>query len=579
EIWNLVFMQFNRDVSGKLVPLPKQSIDTGSGLERVVSLKMGVDTVFETDIFTSLISQIEKVSGKSYTDDLKPAFHVIADHIRSLSFAIADGAQPSNIERGYILRKLLRRAVRYGRMLEMQEPFLAKILPKLIEVMGPDYLELKTSQNRIAEIVTLEEEAFLRTLKRGGNILSTVIEEAKKDPRLQISGEKAFKLKDTYGLPLEEILLIAKDCGLQVNLEAYQILEEEAKEKSRSAQTVHLQEVEDSLFKDFVLKHPASLFLGYDTIETEATITAVVVGGQFVETLREGEEAMVILNKTPFYAEMGGQIGDKGVIFHQNALFQVSDCHNPYPGVTVHIGRLEKGTLLLGEPVTAQVEAARRQKIANNHTTTHLLHFALEKVLGGHIRQAGSLVEPARLRFDFSHHKALSKEELRTIEDLVNEKIREDSAVDTYELSFEEVQARHDIKQFFGEKYGSKVRVIDIDYSKELCGGTHTNRLGTIGFFKILKEGSIASGIRRIEAVTGKEAELFLRKQEELIDAASHLLSGNSQNLLEKITGLLEEKQKALSELKQYRKKELKELAENSLKRVESPGRRAPGFI
>ncbi|MBS0653289.1 MAG: alanine--tRNA ligase [Verrucomicrobia bacterium] len=575
EFWNLVFMQFNRDASGKFQNLPKQSIDTGSGLERVVSLKMGVDTLFATDTFQNLIAQVEQVSGKKYNaadPHLAPAFHVIADHIRSLSFAIADGAQPSNIERGYILRKLLRRAVRYGRMLGMQEPFLAKILPRLVDIMGPDYRELTASQNRIAEILTSEEEAFIRTLKRGGNILNAIIEQAQKSPLKQITGEEAFKLKDTYGFPIEEILLIAKDTSLQVNLDAYQILEEKAKEKSRSAQTVHLQEVEENLFKDYVVKHGVSTFLGYETVLSEGTIMGIVVDGKFVDTLAEGQEGMIILDRTPFYAEMGGQIGDQGTLSHHKALFHVSTCHAPYPGVIVHIGRLDKGLMILGEPVTAKVAPNRRQLIANNHTATHLLHWALQKVLGEHIRQAGSLVEPHRLRFDFSHHKALSKDELRQIEDLVNDKIREDRQVETYELSYEEVQTRPDIKQFFGEKYGSTVRVIDIDYSKELCGGTHTHRVGTIGLFKIVKEGSISSGIRRIEAVTGKDAEHVVRHHEDLLEASAALLKAPTQNLQERIAHLLEEGRQLSQELKQYRKAALKQTAKQLADNAEKAG-------
>ncbi|MBS0649603.1 MAG: alanine--tRNA ligase [Verrucomicrobia bacterium] len=575
EFWNLVFMQFNRDASGKFQNLPKQSIDTGSGLERVVSLKMGVDTLFATDIFQNLIAQVEQVSGKKYNaadPHLAPAFHVIADHIRSLSFAIADGAQPSNIERGYILRKLLRRAVRYGRMLGMQEPFLAKILPRLVDMMGPDYRELTASQNRIAEILTAEEEAFIRTLKRGGNILNAIIEQAQKSPLKQITGEEAFKLKDTYGFPLEEILLIAKDTSLQVNIDAYQILEEKAKEKSRSAQTVHLQEVEENLFKDYVAKHGSSTFLGYESILSEGTIMGIVADGKFVDKLVEGQEGMIILDRTPFYAEMGGQIADQGTLSHHKALFHVSTCHAPYPGVITHIGKLEKGLMIIGEPVTAKVEGNRRQLIANNHTATHLLHWALQKVLGEHIRQAGSLVEPHRLRFDFSHHKALSRDELNQIEDLVNDKIRENRHVETYELSYEEVQTRPDIKQFFGEKYGSTVRVIDIDYSKELCGGTHTHHVGTIGLFKIVKEGSISAGIRRIEAVSGKDAEQIVRHNEDLLEASAALLKTPSHNLQERIAHILEESRQLSLELKQYRKAALKQTAKQLADNAEKAG-------
>ncbi len=571
EFWNLVFMQFNRDSSGKLTPLPCPCIDTGAGLERVVSLKMGVDTVFATDILRSLIDQVQIVSGKKYdeNDELTaPAFHVIADHIRSLAFAIIDGAQPSNVDRGYVLRKLLRRAVRYGKGIGLHEPFLAKILPRLVEMMGEDYPELVSTQARIAEILTLEEEAFLRTLKKGGNILNTVIEKAQKSPLKQISGEEAFKLKDTYGFPVEEILLIAKDTGLSVNLETYQLLEEQAKEKSRSAHTVHAQQAEESLFKEYVAKHGVCEFTGYADTSGDGSVLALVVNGNFVDSLSEGQEGMVILNKTPFYAEKGGQSTDTGTLSHKQARFIVNSCQNPYPGVIVHIGKLESGVLILGEPVLAKVDQKRRNEIARHHTATHLLHYALFKVLGAHIRQAGSLVEPDRLRFDFNHHKPLSNEELRQIERIVNDKIREDTPVKAYELSYEEAQKHPDIKQFFGDKYGSKVRVIDIDYSKELCGGTHTTSVGTLGFVRITKESSIAAGVRRIEAVCGKAAEDFVYHNEDLAQQASALLKTTLPALPSKVSALLDEHKELSQQLKTLKRGSLKELAETLAKRA-----------
>lgn len=575
EFWNLVFMQYNRDSNGKLTPLPKRSIDTGSGLERVVSLKMGVDSVFATDILRSLIAQVENVFSRPYNPDdqaTAPAFHVIADHIRSLAFAMADGAQPSNVDRGYVLRKLIRRAVRYGRGLGMQEPFLAKILPRLIETMGSDYPEIKTSEERIAEILTLEEEGFIRTLKRGGNILSHVIEKAQKSPLKQIEGDEAFKLKDTYGFPLEEILLIAKDTGLQVNLEAYQLLEEKAKEKSRSAQTTHSQVAEESLFKNYVAKSGPSEFVGYNTLESESTISALVQNGAFVDKLEEGEEGLVILDKTPFYPEKGGQVGDSGTLVFTDTHFTVTTCHSPYSDVIVHPGKLERGTLKVGQHIHAKVDGKRRARIACNHTATHLLHWALQKVAGPHIRQAGSLVDATHLRFDFNHHKPLTEEELLEIEQLVNEKIRQDQKVQVYELSYEEAQKRSDIKQFFGDKYGSKVRVIDIDFSKELCGGTHTHHLGTIGLFRILKESGIAAGVRRIEAVTGQEAEAFMYENEDLAKKAALLVKTPLSKLPEKITALLEENKNLGQEIKNFKKHSVLQLSEALAKKVKKLG-------
>ncbi len=561
EFWNLVFMQFNRDSSGKMTPLPNQSIDTGAGLERVISLKMGVNNVFETDILQSLIRQIETISHQKYNPHdkiLAPAFHVIADHIRSLAFAISDGAQPSNIERGYVLRKLLRRSVRYGKMLRMQKPFLAEVLPCLIETMGDDYPELVSSQNRIAEILTLEEEAFLRTLKRGGNILSQIIETAKSRPLKEITGEEAFKLKDTYGLPLEEILLIAKDTALQVNLEAFQLLEEKAKETSRAAHVTHTQEAKGNIYKDFAEKHGTSEFTGYATLSSNSPIIGILVKGEFVSTIQEGDEGSLILKATPFYAEKGGQIGDTGKISLKENLFAVTDCTSPYPGLILHKGKCVAGSFSLSETVQANVEDKKRQEIQNNHTATHLLHFALHTILGPHIQQAGSLVEAGRLRFDFNHHKPLSKEEIQKIEDLVNQKIRDDLPVNSYELSYDDAQKRSDIKQFFGDKYGSKVRVVDIDFCKELCGGTHTSRTGKIGYFRIQKESSIAAGVRRLEALSGHTAEEFVRSKEKEFE--------------EKLLSQQEEMKKLLQQFKASRRLVLKEMARSLSQKTVSTG-------
>lgn len=564
EFWNLVFMQFSRDPSGKMDPLPKQSIDTGAGLERVISLKMGVDDVFQTDILRTLIAQVEHISGKKYGGEAP--FHVIADHIRSLSFAIADGVQPSNTDRGYVLRKLLRRAVRYGRMLGLQRPFLAEVLPRLVAVMGDDFPELKAAQARIGEILTIEEETFLRTLAKGGQLLGQVIEQSKKTAR--ISGEDAFKLKDTYGFPLEEVLLIAKDEHLTVDLPRYEELELEAKEKSRKAQKIAAQTFDPNFFSAFTKTHPACQFEGYQAMSLEAQVCGLVVQGKFVDEVREGTEALVILDRTPFYPEMGGQVGDTGTIEQ----FRVEDCTAPYPGVIAHLGTMGSAVLRKGQKVKAAIDVTRRLGIQNNHTATHLLHWALQKVLGSHIKQAGSLVDAARLRFDFSHHKAVTREELREMERLVNEKIRSDQQVEVYELKYEEAQKRGDIKQFFGEKYGDKVRVIDIDFSKELCGGTHVERVGTIGYFRIVKEGSVAAGVRRIEAVTGLYAERWVEQEEDLLQRVAAQLKSSVQAIPEKLEALMEENQWLTQQLKAVRKEKLKQMLEKCLSHKEKVG-------
>ncbi len=382
---------------------------------------MGVKSVFETDVLRSIIAQVEAISGISYhTDDQQSsAFRVIADHLRCLAFAIADGVQPSNVDRGYVLRKVLRRAVRYGRMLGMDRPFLADVLPQLVSTMSDDYPELVKGKERIAEILTVEEEAFIRTLRRGGNILNQVIEKAQAADQT-ISGDDAFKLKDTYGLPIEEILLIAKDANLHVDEKRYQLLEEEAKQRSRKIHKTVDQIAGESMFAEFAKKFGETKFKGYTDTHVKSPIIGLVIDGEFVNTMQEGQEGLVILSETPFYAEMGGQVGDTGNLEGPGQRFIVQDSIAPYKGLIAHQGTLKQGVLSVGDTLSASIDRDRRQKIANNHTATHLLHWALHCVLGEHVKQAGSVVDPERLRFDFSHRKALSLDEIRQIEDLVN---------------------------------------------------------------------------------------------------------------------------------------------------------------
>mgnify|MGYP000234514118 CR=1 FL=1 len=546
EFWNLVFMQFNKETSGKMPPLPKPCVDTGMGLERIASLLINSTTVFETDVLRSIIAKTENLSGVHYETD-KPSFHVIADHLRMLAFTIADGSVPSNLDRGYVQRKVLRRAVRYGKKLGFDTPFLAKLFPTLLDLMGGSYPELKDSESKICEIITREEEGFFRTLKKGGNILANIIEGATQSK--QISGEDAFKLKDTYGFPVEEILLIAKDNGLNVNLESYMLLEEAAKERSRSAHVKHSQVAQENQFAHFLEKNGECEFTGYDHLQGDGTIVGILSGGQFRDRLDAGEEGSLILDITPFYGEGGGQVGDSGKITHDKALFHVTKATKPYPGIILHTGKLEQGTILLGEPVHAGVTHSERSLVGRNHTATHLLHWALEKVLGPHIRQAGSLVDATKLRFDFSHHKAMTPEEIKQVEELVNDKIHQNGPVSTYTSSYESIKQKNEIKQFFGEKYGAEVRVVDIDhFSKELCGGTHVRHLGEIGLFRITSEGSVAAGVRRIEAATGKQAELFMYAKEDLLKGS--------------IASLLEEQKRLTAEIKAMRKIQIGHLRE-----------------
>lgn len=564
EYWNLVFMQYNQDKNGKRAPLPRPSIDTGAGLERIRMLQMGVDTVFETDVLRSLIAEIENLTKTTY--ERQPAFHVIADHLRALAFTIADGATPSNVDRGYVLRKLLRRAVRYGRLLGLKDPFLAKLLPRLISEMGNHYPEINTAKGRIAEIVTLEEEGFLRTLKRGGNLLTQVIENTKHE----ITGNDAFKLKDTYGFPLEEILLIAKDANLSVNLEQFGILEEQAKERSRGARETVDQTAQENLFEGFAETHGISEYTGFDETRTEGTIIALISQGNFVEKLESGQKGMVILDRTPFYAEKGGQVGDIGDLSHKEALFKVENTKSPFTNVIAHMGVLERGILLVGEPLVAQIDFRRRDAISRNHTATHLLHWALQETLGEHIKQAGSLVEPNRLRFDFNHHKPLTPDQVVEIERMVNAKIWENFKVVNKVLSYKEAQKDPSIKQFFGDKYGDKVRVVNIGgFSKELCGGVHVDQIGSIGLFRIAKESSIAKGVRRIEAVTGLDAEVLMYEGEARMFALADKLGVPSPKIEERIDKLLSDYKEMKEKMRHFRKQELDAQKTSLLEKVQ----------
>ncbi|MBN2479737.1 MAG: alanine--tRNA ligase [Parachlamydiales bacterium] len=543
EFWNLVFMQFNQDETGKMTPLPKPCIDTGAGLERVVAFVNGYDNIFLTDVLRSLIAEVEDLSKIKYDEkniDIAPAFHVIADHIRSLAFAIADGAVPSNVDRGYVLRKILRRAFRYGKILNFEKPFLAKLLPRLNSLMGKDFPELKDNLDRTAEILTMEEESFIKTLQRGGNLMNGIISLAKKEKRM-ILGEEAFKLKDTYGFPIEEVTLLAKDEHLQVDLKKYDELEKKAKEISKSAHEKVHQKFDENFFADFTKTHKPCEFLGHNIFESESRILALIQGSKFVDTIKENDLSIIILDKTPFYAEMGGQTADKGQIFLNENIFEVEDTQSPYPGVIVHIGKMKKGKLSKQEKIKTKIDIKRRKKIEANHSATHLIHWALSQVLGQHIKQAGSLVDEFRLRFDFDHHKAVSKEEVRQVERLVNEKIRENIKVKEYEVLYEDVLKDPTIKQIFGEKYSDKVRVIDMLHSKELCGGSHTSYTGDIGYFRIFKESSIAAGVRRIEALTGEGAEDFSYEKEDLIDNISSKLKVVPQKLEEKVLSMIED--------------------------------------
>jgi len=567
EFWNLVFMQYNRKVDGKIEPLPNPSIDTGAGLERLMILIQDKTSIFETDVLRSLIASVEALSGKSYESGPQAPFQVIADHLRCLGFAIADGVLPSNTDRGYVLRKVLRRAVRYGKQLGIEKPFLGRLVPDLVSLMGDPYEELQKAQGQIIEIVTQEEEAFFRTLRHGGNILARVIEKTQEGV---ISGDDAFLLKDTYGLPLEEIELIAVDHDLRVDTKRFDELENQAKQRSKASRKGLSQVVEESLFEEISRECGQSLFVRSPT--ASGTVVAIIKDGKRVDALCEGEEGMIIVSETCFYAEGGGQVGDQGLLQHETMQFVVSNTISPFQGLIAHIGSLSRGAVRVGEGVDAAIDSDRRKKIEANHTATHLLHRELLEVLGEHARQSGSLVTDDYFRFDFCHHKAMTAEELRTVESRVNERIRENHEVSSYELSFDEVQKRSDIRQIFGEKYGSIVRVLETGPSKELCGGTHVSRCGDIGYFRIKKESSIAAGIRRIEGVTGQEAILEARRADLFIEEMANGLNVPPGKVQERVQKLLHDSKEMEVQLKELKKERL-HFVVSQLKAVERDGK------
>ncbi|AGR96076.1 alanine--tRNA ligase [Chlamydia trachomatis] len=540
EYWNLVFMEFNRASDGTLLALQKKCVDTGAGLERLVSLLAETETVFEADVLRHLIAKVENLSGTTYspTESKGAAFRVIADHIRSLSFAIADGLLPGNTERGYVLRKILRRAVNYGKRLGFHRPFLAEVVPSLVETMGEAYPELQASETQIQEVLTTEEEHFFKTLQRGGNLLQQVLKSSASSAK--ISGEDAFKLKDTYGLPIDEIALLAKDHDYTVDMETFEKLEMEAKERSRK-NTAKTTSDSNSIFLDLDPTN-TSEFVGYHMLSCDTFIEGIVKYNEIATTLEEGEEGEIILRTTPFYAEKGGQIGDSGEIFCESGTFLVSHTTTPKAGLIVHHGKLSQGSLQTTMAVTAQVNQNLRKKIANNHTGCHLLHKALEITLGEHIRQAGSYVDSKKIRLDFTHNKALSPEDLLAIETIVNEKIRENDPVTIREALYSDVTSSSEIKQFFGDKYGDVVRVVSAGFSHELCGGTHAQATGDIGYFRITKEHAVATGIRRIEAITGEDAETLARGQDADLNEIASVIQSPKDQILVKIRNVIEEK-------------------------------------
>lgn len=553
ELWNLVFMQFETTADGVTRPLPKPSIDTGMGMERACAILNGASSNYETDLFWPIIERTQELLG--HTDRQRQerivSYRVIADHARAVAFLIADGMLPGNEGRNYVLRLILRRAARHGRLLGFREPFMAQVIQVVVDTVGQHYRELVQRRDFILEAATQEEERFLQTLDVGLNLLDRIVDKARNTGETVIAGESAFRLYDTYGFPLDLTRDVAKEHGLAVDEAGFHAALEAQRERARSAQRFGVGQ-EEELYRSLNL--PATTFVGYEASSCSAKVLMLVRDGQRQEEVGPGQEVQIVLDRTPFYGESGGQVGDAGLIVGPRGRVQVTDARHPLPELIVHYGQVIEGLFSIGETVEAKVDVERRLDIARNHTATHLLHRALQKVLGEHARQAGSLVAPDRLRFDFTHLQPVSREELRQIEREVNAAIRADLPVAPETTTFEQARAKGAMA-LFGEKYGDRVRMISVgdDYSRELCGGTHLQRTGQIGFFHILSESSIGAGLRRIEAVTGRGAEDYVQQQLDLLSEVAVRLQTQPGEILPRATELMEQLRLQEREIAQLR--------------------------
>lgn len=538
EVWNLVFSEFNHNPDGTYTPLPKKNIDTGMGLERMVSVIQNVPTNFDTDLFMPIIRAVETISGESYGESKEKdtAFKVIADHIRTVAFAVSDGALPSNEGRGYVLRRLLRRAVRYAKTIHIHRPFMYDLVPVVAEIMKDFYPDVQAKEEFIAKVIKNEEERFHETLNEGLAILSEVIKKERDNGNSQISGKDVFKLYDTYGFPVELTEEYAEDENMTVDREGFQLEMEKQRERARNArQDVGSMQVQGGALGDIKAE---STFVGYENLTADARIIELLQNGEIVTEAHEGETVQILLDETPFYAESGGQVADKGTLKSAEAIIDIKDVKKAPNGQHVHEGVVVSGTVQKGIEVTAEVESALRKGIVKNHTATHLLHQALKDVLGSHVNQAGSLVNENRLRFDFSHFGQVTKEELSQIEKIVNEKIWEGISV-AIDLKPIAEAKEMGAMALFGEKYGDIVRVVQVgDYSIELCGGCHVQNTAEIGLFKIASESGIGAGTRRIEAVTGKGAYEELNDQLAILEKAANELKSNTKDVPKRIASL-----------------------------------------
>lgn len=574
EIWNLVFMQFDRNSEGTLTPLPRPSIDTGMGLERVSAVMQGHYSNYDTDLFTPLVDKAAVLASITLGEDEESdvALRVIADHARATAFLIADGVMPSNEERGYVLRRVMRRAIRYGVKVGLTKPFLWQVVDTVIATMGTHYGELNQRADFIREVVKGEEERFRETLDKGLALLDRAFDEL--DDSGELSGVVAFKLHDTFGFPLDLTRLIAEERGYTVDGSGYAEAMEAQRAAGRAAWKGSGEQAVSDIYHQIASANDPCTFLGYTMDSAPGKVIAIIKDGAPVDTLGAGESGTVLTDQSPFYGEAGGQVGDTGTIRSKSTTFTVTDTQKPVEGVIAHHGSVSSGHLSVGDSVDQDVDADRRDSIRLNHTATHMLHSALQTVVGEHVMQKGSMVNAERLRFDFSHHKALSTEELAAIEAMVYAEVLRNQGVETEECAMDDAIEKGAMA-LFGEKYGDNVRVVDIPgYSTELCGGTHARRTGDIGLFRIIGESSVAAGVRRIEAETGLGAVATLKAQDQVVLSARSLLKTHSAQVPDAIERILEDRKRLSQELEQLKR----ELARSQSGDLTEQAREADGY-
>ncbi|MEZ9822708.1 alanine--tRNA ligase [Shewanella sp. 10N.286.45.A1] len=543
EIWNIVFMQYNRQSDGAMNPLPKPSVDTGMGIERIAAIMQGVHSNYEIDIFQALIKKTAEILG--VTDLENKSLRVISDHIRSCAFLIADGVMPSNEGRGYVLRRIIRRAVRHGNKLGASSSFFYKLVPTLIEVMGDAAKGLVATQAIVEKSLKAEEEQFARTLERGLGILDNALSNLKGDV---LDGETAFKLYDTYGFPVDLTADVCRERDITVDEAGFKTAMAEQRSRAQAAGQF------ETDYNEGLKIDEQSGFVGYQELNNQATVTAIYKEGKSVDVLNAGDEAVIVLDNTPFYGESGGQCGDKGVLLADGVEYQVADTQK-YGQAIGHIGKLSEGSINVGLSIATNVDKKLRHRTELNHSVTHLLHAALRQVLGTHVTQKGSLVDPERLRFDFSHFEGVKASEIKEVEELVNTQIRRNHELKAEVMDIEQAKEKGAMA-LFGEKYDAEVRVVTMgDFSIELCGGTHVGRTGDIGLFKITSEGGIAAGVRRIEAVTGAAAMAYVAKQQASLEEAAALLKGDSASVVAKLKAQLDKSKALEKELAQLKDK------------------------